>query len=459
MAGTQGAEMALQNQVILVPETTAGVLNTSGVAVYRTDITTEGSGWEHMQRWVERNADGYNAPISTALAAEEGQISGGWVPRYALIPSILDAACGEAFSDVVAASVRTRKWRLPESGRRSIITYSGFYGVLESAVLLEYGKLLALSFSNVRSGDTAGNISWHFNQVTRLQEIRMSGGVSEVQTITRNATVPTAGGYTITVTNPDTGVSATTASIAFDANAAAIQAALEALANVAPGDVVVTGGPFSSATLVTLTFGGAFAQEDVAPVTIASIDLLPLPTFTVATATPGAAGAISTIDSPSIETDHWYVYKADNWTDLNAIDMADPADPLRLATVQAHEFGVDGLVGPTWFEDREKFAASHVDRKPTVTASVTMQKSDTGQCEEIYSSEAGCRSTPMWIRMAAKCATDEFWVDLWCARNAQPGYPVADDIYQHQYPLTRIANLEAANTWLSGCVFTHRVAA
>lgn len=49
-----------------------------------------------------------------------------------------------------------------------------------------------------------------------------------------------------------------TAPIAYNANAAAIQAALEALPNVAPGDVVVAGaGPY------TYTFGGAYAGNDV----------------------------------------------------------------------------------------------------------------------------------------------------------------------------------------------------
>lgn len=64
------------------------------------------------------------------------------------------------------------------------------------------------------------------------------------------------GDYTLVVTID--GVADETAAIAFDANAAAIDAAIEALDNVGAGDVAVAGaGPF------TLTFGGALANVDV----------------------------------------------------------------------------------------------------------------------------------------------------------------------------------------------------
>jgi hypothetical protein len=60
--------------------------------------------------------------------------------------------------------------------------------------------------------------------------------VSEVHTITITGT-PTGGTFTLTYN------AQTTAAIAFDAAAAAVQSALEALSNVDPGDLVVTGGP------------------------------------------------------------------------------------------------------------------------------------------------------------------------------------------------------------------------
>lgn len=80
-----------------------------------------------------------------------------------------------------------------------------------------------------------------------------TGGTNEVQTETVTAT-----GGTRTLTVQTGANSQTTAPIAYNANAAAIQAALEALSNVAPSDIVVTGtGPY------VYTFSGtAFQKQD-----------------------------------------------------------------------------------------------------------------------------------------------------------------------------------------------------
>ncbi len=93
-----------------------------------------------------------------------------------------------------------------------------------------------------------------------------SGTSDEVQTLTVDAT---GGTFTLTFAGQ------TTAAIASEATAAAVEAALEALSNVAPGDVTVTGaagGPY------TITFGGDLANTNVAAIT------------TDATALTGGAG-------------------------------------------------------------------------------------------------------------------------------------------------------------------------
>lgn len=102
------------------------------------------------------------------------------------------------------------------------------------------------ALSNVASGDIV---------------VGQASNVNEVQTETMGGT---GGTRALTVVNPVTGVSAKTAAIAFDANAAAIQAALEALPNVDPGDIVVSGtGPF------VYTFSGLnFKNANVALIVI-----------------------------------------------------------------------------------------------------------------------------------------------------------------------------------------------
>jgi|GEM_PF-6308230 len=78
-----------------------------------------------------------------------------------------------------------------------------------------------------------------------------TGAVNEVQTITITGT-PTGGSFTLTFSG------ATTGPIAYNAAAAAVDLALEALATIGPGNVTVTGGP-GPATPWIVTFAGALA--------------------------------------------------------------------------------------------------------------------------------------------------------------------------------------------------------
>lgn len=106
---------------------------------------------------------------------------------------------------------------------------------------------------------------------------------SEVQTVTITGG-PTGGTYTLTFDG------STTAAIAFNATAAAVQSALEALSNVDPGDVVCAGGPHPG-TAVTVTFGGNYLGENVPQMTAASGSLTggTTPTVTVTTTTAGGS--------------------------------------------------------------------------------------------------------------------------------------------------------------------------
>jgi hypothetical protein len=103
-------------------------------------------------------------------------------------------------------------------------------------------------------------------------------GTNEVQTLSLGAA--TAGTFTITFNGQ------TTSAIAYNATAAVVQAALEALSNVDPGDVTVSGGPLPAQ--VTLTFGGRYSATDVPQITITPT--LTGGTVTVATSTVGAPG-------------------------------------------------------------------------------------------------------------------------------------------------------------------------
>jgi hypothetical protein len=89
-------------------------------------------------------------------------------------------------------------------------------------------------------------------------------GTNAVQTVTTTGT-PTGGTFTLTFEGR------TTATIAFNATAAVVQAALEALPNIGTGNVLGGGGPLP--TGVTLTFQNALAKRPIAPLTANSAGL------------------------------------------------------------------------------------------------------------------------------------------------------------------------------------------
>jgi hypothetical protein len=128
---------------------------------------------------------------------------------------------------------------------------------------------------------TIGGNNWGVGPYNVVEGV----GVNEVQRVSITGT-PTGGSFTLTFNGQ------TTASIAYNAAAAAVQSALEALSNVDPGDIVASGGPLPGA-FVTLTFGGKYAGQDVAQLTATgSFTGGTTPAVAVTTTTPGVtAGA------------------------------------------------------------------------------------------------------------------------------------------------------------------------
>lgn len=117
--------------------------------------------------------------------------------------------------------------------------------------------------------------------------------VQEVQTYTLGA--PTGGTYKLSFDGQQT------ATIAFNANAAAVSSALDALSNlVVTTDYVVSGGPSNSAAIVvTFQAGGAYGGKDVPALQIDPSALTGStgvnPTVATTTTQGAAASGLSTI--------------------------------------------------------------------------------------------------------------------------------------------------------------------
>jgi len=105
--------------------------------------------------------------------------------------------------------------------------------------------------------------------------------IPEVQTVTITGT-PTGGTFTLTYAGQ------TTTALAYNAAAAAVLAALEALSNIAPGDLAVTGGPGPGTPYVVTWLG---TLGDVAQMTANGAALTGgvTPTVTVTTGTTGSS--------------------------------------------------------------------------------------------------------------------------------------------------------------------------
>jgi hypothetical protein len=114
----------------------------------------------------------------------------------------------------------------------------------------------------------------------------LGGQVNEVQTITPSGTW-TSGTWTLTIVE----IGQTVTGIAHNANAAAIQALINAVPGIRSGDIIVAGAPLSAATPVTLTYGGRFAGKNVAQATVNTTGITGGGTATPTTTTPGSDAA------------------------------------------------------------------------------------------------------------------------------------------------------------------------
>jgi hypothetical protein len=123
------------------------------------------------------------------------------------------------------------------------------------------------------------------------------GVTSEVQTVTITGT-PTGGSFRLSVSGQQT------ADIAYNAVAADVQTALEALSNVAPGDLTVGGGPGPAAPY-TVTFA---AKEDVAQISAShTFTGGTTPNIAVTTTTPGVGGTAGPLLLPLPTTRHLHM--------------------------------------------------------------------------------------------------------------------------------------------------------
>jgi hypothetical protein len=141
----------------------------------------------------------------------------------------------------------------------------------------------------------------------------LGGVTNEAQTVTITGT-PTGGSFTLTFNGE------TTATILYNANAATVQTALEGLASIEPGDVVVTGGP-GPGTPYVVTFTGYYAGQNVTQMTAAhTFTGGTTPNVAVTTTTPGA-DAVSDVAAIPAGAVLGNVYLDTTWAGLGTTQL------------------------------------------------------------------------------------------------------------------------------------------
>lgn len=204
-------------------------------------------------------------------------ISGGFrAPILAAIAAAHDGAVGESDAPI-AVGLDTSGRVVPGAGN------TGVKGVLCLSSKAAAGDVVDTMTDGeiVEFGGTAGT-NYYADRTTGVISATNTTDVNEVQTLTRTST-----GGTITLTFDDE-TTATIPATAAGFTAAAVQAALLALPNLAPGDVAVTG---SDGGPLTVTFSGtAFGGQNV-PLLVVDNTLATGGTIVAALGT-GGAGSI-----------------------------------------------------------------------------------------------------------------------------------------------------------------------
>lgn len=163
---------------------------------------------------------------------------------------------------------------------------------------------------------------------------------SETQTLTMTGT-PTGGTFTLTFSGQ------TTSAIAYNATAATVQTALEALSSVGSGNVTCAGGPLPGSP-ITVAFKGELASTDVPLMTANSASLTGGTSPTMTPSTTGAPwgwsmlGHTSRDDLPEFGFDGGDTETKGTWQN-SAVKQVITNPTVDSVTFKLHQFDEQGL--------------------------------------------------------------------------------------------------------------------
>jgi trimeric autotransporter adhesin len=153
------------------------------------------------------------------------------------------------------------------TGNLTASAFENAIAVIYPTIVTKTGSVFRIEWAGSYSNENLGQFvatewagavtSTHQITVTSTPAVPASTGTNEVQTVTLTGG-PTGGTFNLTYDGQ------TTSAIAYNADAATVDTALEALSNIGSGDVTVTG---SAGGQWTVTFGGALAATNLPQMT------------------------------------------------------------------------------------------------------------------------------------------------------------------------------------------------
>lgn len=207
---------------------------------------------------------GYRAAVGNVAGKKWTGVGGGGNPCYDELAWVLDWLLEAATPTTPGGGTNSREriYTPPSTYENPISTFTVKQGDKRTRAHQALGAFLTgltLSWDTDKIDLSIQGLARKFTDDVQLS-------TNEQQSLIKSGTV-TGGTFTLTIVNPETGISRTTAAIAYNASAATIQTALEVLDNVDVGEVVATGGPAPSVAVV-IEFRGRFGQINVAAMTV-----------------------------------------------------------------------------------------------------------------------------------------------------------------------------------------------
>lgn len=306
MAGVTLQESYQNQGIYLGPET----VYATPVAPNKRILSVEAP--FHMEIETESfTPSGDTAPSLVVINDEYTTVDASGKPDFEAFPYFASSLWGDPVS--ITNLTNAYEWLYRYNGRTPLApqSYTALFGSINRAY-----QAAGLVWTKYNMTVNRGGIDFGAMAIAKkLEQGHKAFPRNEVQTVSIGGSVaPTGGTFTLTYSGQ------TTAGIAFNANAAAVQAALEALSNIGVGEAIVTGGPGPSTAWV-VEFKLTLGNLDTGLMTGSAASLTGGTGNVITIVETRKGGTVTDVDAKAVFPGHFDVYMDPSWATLGATKM------------------------------------------------------------------------------------------------------------------------------------------